>query len=112
MVAFPRGSVQSLDGAIDINMVTRFHGAGAHFLFTMCRQEGCWTDNCGCCATTYHDRYRADFVAGYRYLDLEDDLGITEYLTGTDPTTPGDQRLTWSTINSVRRTRSTATILA
>jgi hypothetical protein len=53
-------------------------------LFTVCRQEGCWTDDC--CCTTYHDRFRADIVAGYRYLDLEDQLGITETLTATSPT--------------------------
>jgi len=83
-VAFPRGSASSLDGAININVLTRFHGAGAHFLFTVCRQEGCWTDECGCSAT-YHDRFRADVVAGYRYLDLQDQLGITETLTTTSP---------------------------
>ncbi|MGO9113570.1 MAG: BBP7 family outer membrane beta-barrel protein [Thermoguttaceae bacterium] len=83
-VAFPRGSVYSVDGAILINTNTRFHGAGAHFLFTTCRQEGCWTDDCGSC-TTYHDRFRADFIAGYRYLDLEDQLGIWETLTSTSP---------------------------
>jgi hypothetical protein len=86
LVAFPRGFVNSIDGAINISMTTRFDGAGAHFLFTTCRQEGCWTDDCGCCATTYHDRFRADFVAGYRYLNLEDQLGITETITSTNPT--------------------------
>jgi hypothetical protein len=84
LVAFPRGSAQSLDGSINISAVTRFHGAGAHFLLTTCRQESCWTDDCSC--TTYHDRFRADFIAGYRYLDLEDRLGITENLTTTSPT--------------------------
>ena len=84
LVAFPRGSASSLDGAINIGLTTRFHGAGAHFLFTTCRQEGCSSDDCGC--ATYHDRFRADFVAGYRFLDLEDQLGITETLTTTSPT--------------------------
>ena len=83
-VAIPRGNSNSLDGAIGVSATTRFHGAGAHFLFTTCRQDGCWTDDCGSCMT-YHDRFRADFVAGYRYLDLEDQLGITETLTSTDP---------------------------
>ena len=71
--------------------------------------------------TTYHDRFRADFIAGYRYLDLEDQLGITETLTTTSPTPvdpdesdrhPGSQPLFWSTISSTRRTRSTAAIWA
>ncbi len=84
-IAFPRGSAESTDGSIDIHAMTRFFGTGAHFLFTACRQEGCWTDDCGCCSTTYHDRFRADVVAGYRYLYLEDQLGITEAITSTSP---------------------------
>jgi hypothetical protein len=90
-VALPRGNAGSVDGAINISALSRFQGAGAHFLFTLCRQEGCWTDDCSC--TTYHDRFRADFIAGYRYLELQDQLGITETITSTtpqpiDPTNP------------------------
>jgi hypothetical protein len=80
-IAYPRGSAVSFDGSIDIYARTSFQAAGAHFLFTTCRQDGCWTDDCTC--KTYHDRFRADFVAGYRYLDLEDRLGISEMLTST-----------------------------
>jgi len=83
-VAIPRGNANSVDGAINIGATTRLHGAGAHFLFTTCRQEGCWTDDCGS-GITYRDRFRADFIAGYRYLYLEDELGITETLTTTSP---------------------------
>jgi hypothetical protein len=85
LIAFPRGSDRSADGGIEITALTRFHGAGAHFLLTACRQEGCWTDECNC--TTYRDRFRADFIAGYRYLDLEDQLGITEAITDTTANT-------------------------
>jgi hypothetical protein len=81
-VAFPRGSLNSLDGAIDISATTRFHGSGAHFLITTCRQEGCWTDECDACRT-YRDRYRANFTVGYRHLSLDDDLVITETITST-----------------------------
>ena len=84
-VAFPRGSANSLDGAINVSVLSPLPRRRAHFLFTTCRQEGCWSDSCGC-SPSYHDRFRADFVAGYRYLDLEDQLGITETLTGTSPT--------------------------
>ncbi len=83
LVAFPRGSARSLDGTIDITATTRFHGAGAHFVFTLCRQEGFWTDDCSC--KNYTDRFRAILTAGYRYLDLEDSLSITETLTATSP---------------------------
>jgi len=85
LVAFPRGFANSVDGAINISVASRFSGAGARFLFTTCRQEGCWGDECGC-GETYHDRFRADFIAGYRNLDLQDQLGITETLTSTNPT--------------------------
>jgi hypothetical protein len=83
LVAFPRGNTNSLDGSISVNAMTRFHGAGAHFVFTLCRQEGCWSDECSC--KTYQDHFRAILTAGYRYLDLEDQLGITENLTTTSP---------------------------
>ena len=83
-VAFPRGNPGSIDGSIDVDTTTRFYGSGARFLFTMCRQEGCWTDDDGSCMT-FHDRYRAIFTAGYRYLYLQDSLGITENLTTTNP---------------------------
>ncbi len=88
-VAYPRGSPGSLDGSIDITARTTFHAAGAHFLFTTCCDEGCWTDECGgCggCGITYHDSYRANFIVGYRNLNLEDQLGIEEDLTSTTPT--------------------------
>ena len=87
LVAFPRGNPNSLDGSIDVNAVTHFNGAGARFLVTLCRQDGCWTDECGC--TTYHDRFRAIFTAGYRYLDLEDRLGVSERLTTSAGIVPG-----------------------
>ena len=45
----------------------------------LCRQDGCWTDDCSC--LSFHDFYRATFTAGYRYLDLEDNLTINERLT-------------------------------
>ena len=86
LVAYPRNGPSlanspfpGLDGLIDVNMTTRFNGAGARFLFVLCRQDGCWTDDCSC--MSYHDRYRATFTAGYRYLELEDDLSINERLT-------------------------------
>ncbi len=95
LVALPRGNVGSVDGSIDINAITRFNGGGARFLFVLCRQDGCWTDDCSC--ANFHDRYRATLTAGYRYLDLEDQLGIYEKLTttsgvvqtGPDTSTPG-----------------------
>jgi hypothetical protein len=110
-VAFPRGNTGSIDGAIDIGMTTRFHGAGGHFVFTVCREDGCWTDDCSC--TSYHDMFRAMVTAGYRYLYLEDQLGITETLTSTtpqpvDPTNPtGAQGVAAFLINDQFNTQNT-----
>ncbi len=81
LVAFPRPSPQGLDGSIAVNGSTRFNGAGARLLFVLCRQDGCWTDDCSC--LTYHDRYRAILTLGYRYLNLDDQLGISERLTSS-----------------------------
>jgi hypothetical protein len=86
LVAFPRGNANSLDGSIDVAATTHFNGAGARFLFVLCRQDGCWTDECP--GMSFHDRYRATFTAGYRYLNLEDQLGITENLTTTAGVVP------------------------
>jgi hypothetical protein len=87
LVAFPRGNPNSLDGTIDVSAVTHFNGAAARFLVTLCRQDGCWTDECGC--STYHDRFRMIFTGGYRYLDLDDSLSVSERLTTTAGTIPG-----------------------
>ena len=89
LVAFPRGNPNSLDGTIDVNAVTHFNGAGARLLVTLCRQDGCWTDECGC--TTYHDRFRMILTGGYRYLDLEDRLGVSERLTTSAGIVPGTE---------------------
>ena len=64
LVAYPRNGPSlanspfpGLDGSIDVNTTTRFNGAGARMLFVVCRQDGCWTDDCSC--TSFHDYYRA-----------------------------------------------------
>ncbi len=89
LVAFPRGNPNSLDGTINVNAVTHFNGGSARFLVTLCRQDGCWTDECGC--TNYHDRFRMILTGGYRYLDLDDSLGVSERLTTTAGVIPGTE---------------------
>jgi hypothetical protein len=91
LVSFPRGNPNSLDGSIDVSGVTHFNGAGARLLVTLCRQDGCWTDECGC--MTYHDRFRMIFTGGYRYLDLEDKLGVSERLTTSAGIVPGTENV-------------------
>ena len=97
LVSYPRNGptpLDALDGSVAVNASTQFYGADARFLITLCRQDGCWTDDCSC--MTYHDRYRAIFTVGYRYLYLADQLGINERLTTSsgsvqegDTTVPG-----------------------
>jgi len=79
-IASPRGSLDSIDGAALIDSYTRLQGAAARLQFAMCRADACWTDEC--CAT-YHDSYRSYFTLGYRFLRLDDRVGITEQLTST-----------------------------
>jgi hypothetical protein len=97
LVAYPRNGPNpdlGLDGTVAVNAVTHFSGGGARFLFVLCRQDGCWTDDCGC--ASYHDRYRATFTVGYRYLRLEDQLGVDERLTTTAGVVPTGDTGTWA----------------
>ncbi len=67
LVAFPGLS----NGSISANAVTTgLLGAGALLRANLC---------CGCC-------YRIDWLGGYRYLTLSDQLGINEILTSTNTT--------------------------
>jgi hypothetical protein len=64
-----------------------------------CPTDCCATDCCAtdCCATdcSYKSGRRVDLIAGFRYLGLNEDLGITENLTTLDtapspPFVPGE----------------------
>jgi hypothetical protein len=79
-VAFPN----TLDGAILVDAATRFQGAAALMRFAMCHADSCWNDPCSC--ATVHDSYRSNLILGYRYLQLDDRVDVTEQLTTTDGT--------------------------
>lgn len=83
-VAFPRGNNNSLDGAINVDAVSRFQSAGARLRFALCREDVDWTGPCGT-DVALHDSYRTQLLVGYRFLRLDDRLDITEQLTSTDP---------------------------
>jgi hypothetical protein len=55
----------------------------------------------------YHDTYRSYWLVGYRYLRLDDRLGITERLTSTNPDTDeGQPGLSAFLINDSFNTRN------
>ena len=66
-MAFPGLSNGSISASA---LTTGLLGAGALLRANLC---------CGCC-------YRIDWLGGYRYLTLSDQLGINETLTSTSPT--------------------------
>jgi hypothetical protein len=81
-VAAPRTSPDSIDGAVGVESRTRLQGAAARLRFALCRGDACWNDCC-CTGETFHDSYRSYFTLGYRFLRLDDRLGISEQLTST-----------------------------
>jgi hypothetical protein len=84
-VAFPRGNTGSVDGAVSVDASTQFQSAALRMRLALCRQDSCWSDPC-CPDLAYHDGYRSYLLAGYRYMRLDDRLGIAEQLTSTDTT--------------------------
>ena len=76
------GSDRGVDGAVNINAVSRFQSAGVRAVFALCREDACWNDPC-CPAISYHDSYQTRLLIGYRFLRLDDALTIQEQLTST-----------------------------
>jgi hypothetical protein len=81
-IASPRTSLDSIDGAANIDALSRFQGAAARLRFALCRADACWSDSCWT-GQTFHDSYRSYWTLGYRFLRLDDRLGISEQLTST-----------------------------
>ena len=88
-VAYPRGNLGSLDGSVSVDAQTHFMSSGARLLFTTCFEEACWNDACWT-GQTFHDSCRRQFLVGYRHLELNDQLGVTEELTSTNARTADD----------------------
>lgn len=96
-VALPRTTtagvpiLNSLDGSIAIDASTRFEAAGGRLVFALYRNEGTWNDP-ECCGRVLHDSFHSNLLVGYRFVGLDDHLGITENLTtssGIVPTVTG-----------------------
>ena len=83
-----------IPGSVRVSSNSDFQGAQANFLFNLCCSKNCCpTDACcptdGCCPTPccVPSGYRVDLIAGFRYLQLNEDLGISENLAFL-PTVP------------------------
>jgi hypothetical protein len=77
-VAFPRGQPGAIAGSISVDPATHFESAGARLRFSLCEEGDCSADPCG-------SSHRRELILGFRYLRLDDGLGIREELTTTDP---------------------------
>ena len=84
LVSFP----DIINGSIGISSNSQLQGAEFNLVCNRCccRNDCCQTDCCqtNCC---YQSGHRVDFIAGFRYLGLNEDLHITENLTFL-PTAP------------------------
>jgi hypothetical protein len=87
-VAFPRGNTGSVDGSVSVDSLTRFQSAGARLRFCVGCRDCCWANPC-CPDQGVPGGFRTDFLVGYRFLRLDDRLGVREELTETVPTSLG-----------------------
>lgn len=91
LVAFPG----SLGGSIGVASSSQLQGAQLNMLCNLC----CCSNDCGCCQTDGYTAsgYRVDMLTGFRFLQLNENLVITEKITvlptstlPDPPFTPGD----------------------
>jgi hypothetical protein len=83
LVAYPG----ILSGTVTASASGQFRGAGFHFKRLRCCDQGCrqWLF----CSCPDHYCTRTERLVGYRYLELEEQVTITEDLVSTDPDQPG-----------------------
>jgi hypothetical protein len=74
-------------GSVRVHSTSALLGAEANLLFNLCRscENPCYTSCDSCERPT--TRYRVDFLAGLRYMELREGLGIAEN-TQVDPNSP------------------------
>ncbi len=81
-------SPNTVVGRICINNYNSLLGAGAALRHNMCCWTGCNAMDQGCGRCFYgQDCCRLDWIAGFRYLQFNDNLGVNEQLTSIDQTT-------------------------
>ncbi len=83
LVAFPN----VVSGTVSAAASSQFQGAGFHVRRLRRTEEGCkkWLF-CGC---PEHFCSRTELLVGYRYLQLEEGIAVSESLVSTDPSNPG-----------------------
>ena len=83
LVAFPN----VVSGTVTARATSELQGGGFHFRRLRCCQEGCrsWLF-CGCAG---HFCSRSETLVGYRYMQLDESLTMTEDLVSTDTANPG-----------------------
>lgn len=74
-----------LAGSVTVDSLSRFDSAGVRYLRNLCCADSCCTD---CCGDSWYRHSRIDFILGYRYAGLRENLLIREDLTSIEPPGP------------------------
>ena len=82
----------SIAGTVSVHIPTQFQGAGVGMLFNLCCSSCCDSccDSCSCCP--FFDgpsSWRLDFLLGYRWAQLNDQVNINENLVSLNTELPG-----------------------
>ena len=83
LVSFPG----LIAGQIDADVESSFDGAGVRAVYNLCCGDGTGTSCITCCPVT--TGYRFDVLVGYRHLNLDDRISITEDSTSLSTAAPG-----------------------
>lgn len=96
LVAFPN----VVQGTVSVDASTQLQSAGLWARINACCAD--WSQPINQCGARSADGYRLDWVLGYRYMRLNEDLVIRENLTSLDTANPGSFviRDTFDTENS------------
>lgn len=84
LVAFPN----LIEGTVNVRSVTKLQGAGIRLVSNLCCGEGCAPSILNNC-TSVPTSYNIQFLTGYRFLRLDDQIEITEDLNSLDTAAPG-----------------------
>lgn len=83
LVAFPG----ILSGTVAVEVESQLAGGGFHLRHLRCCNEGCGNGLFGGCPEKFCSR--SEMMIGYRYLQLDEGVRITENLVSTDQNNPG-----------------------
>lgn len=72
-----------VEGSVHVNTDSDFQGAGVRFLRNICHREWCLPAG-DCCDKMIRGGYRLNWLAGYRYMRLDEGVIINEMLVSTN----------------------------